>query len=772
MCNKFIFLFIINKVYMSYYNYNPTPTRVWSRVENPYVYNNVNNTTNSDVYVPLISENITQEQADYLEKQIYKGNILQYKGNSANLTKSQKYSQLAKGSGPNRTKTFATQSQTYTNPNTNGFLRSNYKSYNENDIVSAPNNVSGPFQYNVNNPDKCSDSSLIKDGGTLISGTYENPCTGQLIIKDDNPNIFNPSSASDVPGNEPLYWNNNVQIWNPRKRYTMSSSGTKWPMNFKGIKSALSPNMNPPPIIKLSLITNNIIQLTWNMYYIYPMNSFSIYVNGIFIKNIPNDGTYTYDLKVSEIENAINSSTKSLETNGFENNSEPNLLKLLVLKSNDLTSLKMLVSKNNDFSIPDRLFYINYTSILNNNESPYSNTLKIDMTPYDPPDVSGCVDTSCNSCCNNCCNSCCNNHCNNNDNKLNEIISLIKDGNTNILNKINTVNTVLTDISSGIIDITNIVTDISYALLDFSNNIIIDTSNNSAIIDLLYDISNNINNNTNNLINDLSNNIINLIKDLSNNITNGDNNIINLITDISSGLIEISNDISYNLLQMRIEIKEKLDTINSTAIEIISKTNTILEKIMKCGCCDGSDNPINSSCNCTLYNSLFTNSTIVKINSYVLQYISIACNNIDDNVFVEISIDEFNSLKFGLDSLEMIFDGNECCFKNIIDIYRNIITIVKNAFDDRNKRRAIIVVSEQWKEDSIILRDKDLLQKYLDSLNKNFTLISAQIISDALILKPEYIIYHNRYGIPCNLDYDSVLLKQIYDDLGIVPLTY
>ena len=47
-----------------------------------------------------------------------KAAILQYKQNSSKLTKKQQYSQNIKGNGPLGKKTWATQSDTYTNPNT------------------------------------------------------------------------------------------------------------------------------------------------------------------------------------------------------------------------------------------------------------------------------------------------------------------------------------------------------------------------------------------------------------------------------------------------------------------------------------------------------------------------------------------------------------------------------------------------------------------------------------------------------------------------------
>ena len=220
-------------------SYNPQPTRVWSRVQNPCTFTNPNDDYLS-VFVPLTGQNMSQAQANYEMKQIYKGNILQYKGNSARFTKSQKYSQLAKCSGPNRTKVFATQSQTYTNPNTTGLLRQNFTTYPfPNQIVGAPNNISGPFAYGIPNPNDCS-GNAIQDGGTLVCGTFANPCSG-VIIKRGVPyaTICNPASASNVPGPSILCWNTKVQTWFPRQRYFMNNSTDKWPINYKGFVSAV-----------------------------------------------------------------------------------------------------------------------------------------------------------------------------------------------------------------------------------------------------------------------------------------------------------------------------------------------------------------------------------------------------------------------------------------------------------------------------------------------------------------------------------------------------
>jgi hypothetical protein len=228
---------------MSNYSYNPIPPRAWSRVQNPCTYNTSDVSGESTVFIPLTGQTVSQLQANYDNKQIYKGNILQYKGNSAMLTKSQKYSQLARCAGPSRNKVYASQSDTYTNPNTKGLLRSGFQTYPyPNEIVGAPNNISGPFNYNVSNPNDCS-SNTIQDGGVLVWGTYANPCSGEIYIKSNtNAIICNPASASNVPGPGYLCWNKNLESWFTRKRYFMNTSNDKWPINYKAFVSAVPPN--------------------------------------------------------------------------------------------------------------------------------------------------------------------------------------------------------------------------------------------------------------------------------------------------------------------------------------------------------------------------------------------------------------------------------------------------------------------------------------------------------------------------------------------------
>lgn len=262
-------------------NYNPQPPRVWSRVQSRCTYTEPG-ASYTYSFVPLTNQTVSQAQANYEMQQFYKGNILQYKGNSAQLTKKQRYAQLAKGSGPNRTKVFATQTDTYTNPNTTGLIRIGYTSYPfPNQIVGAPNNVSGPFLYNVSNPNDCPDNTVL-DGGTLVCGTYADPCTGEIVVEaNTDATVCHPAAASNVPGATLLCWNKKIQTWFPRGRYVMNNSLSKWPQGYKGLVSAVD---LVAPILSYTL-QGIMIVLAWKFpnNECLPISSFRLYQNGVLL---------------------------------------------------------------------------------------------------------------------------------------------------------------------------------------------------------------------------------------------------------------------------------------------------------------------------------------------------------------------------------------------------------------------------------------------------------------------------------------------------------
>jgi hypothetical protein len=218
--------------------YLPIPPRVWSRVQNQCTYAIPNNNYVS-IYNPLTKQTTSLAQANIEKKIQYKGNILQYKINSSQITKNQKYSQIAKGLWSNRTKVYATQTQTYTNPNTKNLARINaIKIPFPNEIVGSPNNISGPFQYGIPNPNHCPDNYIV-DGGSLVCNAVVDPCNGKVTQKFTTHSCF-PTYCSDVPGPIiDLYYNPKLGTYFPRNNYTMPNSGNKWPEGYKGFQSAV-----------------------------------------------------------------------------------------------------------------------------------------------------------------------------------------------------------------------------------------------------------------------------------------------------------------------------------------------------------------------------------------------------------------------------------------------------------------------------------------------------------------------------------------------------
>jgi hypothetical protein len=235
-------------------NYLPNPPRDWSRVQN------------SCVQLSLSEFNKIAL--------LNKGNVLQYKANSSNLTKAQKYSKIAKGQWINRNTTWATQStRGYTNPNTTSLKRTG--NIVNIAISSTTGDVIGPtlepitcpkpiITINENLPSNIANESdtvpdipppvepsegsnvfpniipvapvepvVIQDGGVLICSVQENVCTGETKSTISQ-QLCNPTTDSNVPGQiQDLCWNDGTQTWYPRQRYIMTNSGNKFPYNYK-----------------------------------------------------------------------------------------------------------------------------------------------------------------------------------------------------------------------------------------------------------------------------------------------------------------------------------------------------------------------------------------------------------------------------------------------------------------------------------------------------------------------------------------------------------
>jgi hypothetical protein len=226
--------------------YNPQPPREWYRFSN-------------------ILEIETAET-----RMLQKGNVLQYKKNSLDLTKQQRYAQIARGLWTNRNTTWASQSETYSNPNLKSLQRVNYsggnpepgKSAYDSRVCPPPNpppdnNMLPSGGGGDTNPDippivpgqggndipifpvDPAIDIIIPDGGTLVCNTIENFCTGEVIRKTSR-QFFHPTSDSDVPGKIiELFYDSSVQEpYYPKTKLTYGTSGDKWPVGAKFIRSA------------------------------------------------------------------------------------------------------------------------------------------------------------------------------------------------------------------------------------------------------------------------------------------------------------------------------------------------------------------------------------------------------------------------------------------------------------------------------------------------------------------------------------------------------
>lgn len=208
--------------------YLPQPPRAWNRVQNQCTY--FTGSPPATVRVPLLGITVPFSALAYQTALINKGNVLQYKKNSSNLTKQQRYSQIAKGKWTNRTTTWATQSDKYSNPNTKSLKRVGTENIT---LDGIPTNL--PITCPLSPGYDPAAPVVILNSGNLICNTTENICTGETVTQPAN-RLFNPTSASDVPGPiQELYWNDRIQTWYPRQNLTMNNSTDKWPYNAKFI---------------------------------------------------------------------------------------------------------------------------------------------------------------------------------------------------------------------------------------------------------------------------------------------------------------------------------------------------------------------------------------------------------------------------------------------------------------------------------------------------------------------------------------------------------
>ena len=184
--------------------YNPTITRTWSRIKP-----------------------VCMQEPDYVLNEQRKGDVLQYKKNSLNITKQQRYAKIARGKWINRNTTWASQSETSTNPNTKSLMRVNYTgtpycppiidpiippilpdNNNNNNNNNNPSVLPTPSDGGgggggvlppIPTPTPEPIIPVLPDGGQLVCNMVQEICTGEIVDIYPSQTCY-PTTFSDVPG--------------------------------------------------------------------------------------------------------------------------------------------------------------------------------------------------------------------------------------------------------------------------------------------------------------------------------------------------------------------------------------------------------------------------------------------------------------------------------------------------------------------------------------------------------------------------------------------
>jgi len=267
-------------------NYVITTTNPWYRRQgicsDPSIYTNNNIKPNDTIYVPILKKYVLFSDLNNAFNMYKKANVLQYNTQKSPLTKNQIYSSICNGYWVGK-KSYASQSETFTDPNINYLKRVNYTVINSEtetqttEPITCPTNIlqrvantlppnnntpsnlpnilppkPTPFKNKFTLPDikpvvNTPQHKNIPDGGNLIIGTLSDICSGKTkIVCLNNPIVCFPSSCSNVPRENgkdtELCYTKGSPIWNTKSGINTSSAtdGNKFPTNYKGLVSANS----------------------------------------------------------------------------------------------------------------------------------------------------------------------------------------------------------------------------------------------------------------------------------------------------------------------------------------------------------------------------------------------------------------------------------------------------------------------------------------------------------------------------------------------------
>uniref|UniRef100_A0A6C0LBG6 Uncharacterized protein n=1 Tax=viral metagenome TaxID=1070528 RepID=A0A6C0LBG6_9ZZZZ len=300
--------------------YLPVPPRAWSRVENICINtNSIQETPGDFITLPYSTIPILKSQYYYQLYCLKKANVLQYKANSSNLTKQQQYAQIVNGNGNT---TWASQSDTSSQPNTKSLKRVNYFNITTDGVPTLdpltctlpprsinkalpqratssqsnapvvppipPETGKGPVMPPQVAPAVPAAPIVIPDGGSLVCNVVENICTGEIIEVTASNKCFS-TTASDVPGTPMLLcYNDNLPTVYPKNRLTYPDAGGKWPVGAKFIEAANTTQPFSQTTTTTTTETESIVLDNYNIYAIDTVSTGDLIVGNIGIYMIYN----------------------------------------------------------------------------------------------------------------------------------------------------------------------------------------------------------------------------------------------------------------------------------------------------------------------------------------------------------------------------------------------------------------------------------------------------------------------------------------------------
>ena len=175
----------------------PNPPRVWNRFQNRCSTERQTNVRNPIVFYPYTNEFLPVEIVTQRERMMAKGNVLQYKKNSSDITRKQRYAQIQKGKWVNRNKTFGSQTVTVTDPNTDSLKRVNFTTIYADDGTPAFEPVTCPEK---------TITSIPKELPPNTNPSFPPPPQPPLLPDlSDDPNIINSTIDPFYPQGCPQY---------------------------------------------------------------------------------------------------------------------------------------------------------------------------------------------------------------------------------------------------------------------------------------------------------------------------------------------------------------------------------------------------------------------------------------------------------------------------------------------------------------------------------------------------------------------------------------